>query len=175
MIQPASFFSSITPVKAYASDSMSLSDARAKFRPTGTTQPLLERIAREPQVKRDNLDARHEGNGEQSHKVQDFIDTILTNGEFLPVTDAPFEPGFLQDGRSSQGQSYRSHPTGAEQGQTYPAASSPQTMASIRAAAEAWQQSEPQRTTTADLPTSIASYINVQSGGTPALGLSLFA
>lgn len=153
---------------------MPLAGARPKLGAVGNAQLPLERIAREPQIKRDSFDTRHEANGEHAQKVQDFIDTVLTNGEFLPVTGDTLDPAFSSDG-SSQNQGFSGNSANAEQPTTTAVTSNAPSMAVIRAAAEAWQQTEPQRVNTTGLPTGVATYLYVQSGSTPALGLSLFA
>ncbi|WP_049723063.1 hypothetical protein [Gilvimarinus polysaccharolyticus] len=171
MIQPASFFSTIAPLKAYNSEPASFANARPNLSLANNGLQPLERINRAPQTKPDNLDQNPEDQTKTAQNALDFIDTILTNGEFLPVTSTPLEPA-SSDNPSSKNHNFN--------GQTSNAAVTAislntQNMANVRAAAHAWQQNLPERINTDALPDAITSYLKVQTGDTPALGLSLFA
>lgn len=159
MIQPAAFFSSVTPVRPFAHDLPS-SSARPKFEPAASAP--LERIPREPQ--RSSLVSADDASGRQ-----DYIDTVLTDGEFLPVGNAWPEV----DRERTRGQQDAGEQRASAVELSAAAASA---MADIRRAASAWQQGAAQRPDVSGLPREVASYLEVQSGAAPpVLGLSLFA
>ncbi|WP_041521922.1 hypothetical protein [Gilvimarinus agarilyticus] len=164
MIQPASYFSSIAPVATFSG---APGPMRPKFR---AEPPILERIEQPKSRPASESDNHNPQAPEQTPQARDFIDTILTDGQFLPLTDP--EPQAFNQGTSSNGN--RDTPANHAPLGTEPALT-PADLSAVRAAAQAWHKAAPNRLDSADLPPSIATYLTVQTGGTPALGLSLFA
>ena len=162
MIQPASFFSSIAPVKTFN-----------EAAPSGLARPALkaaspvERIERPAPSRITEHDNRDPQSPEPSPQARDFIDTILTDGQFLPLTGSE-PPPFKQQAGSHSG-SNQNHSL------SDPKSRRSTDISAVRAAAEAWQQAAPNSLDSIGLPPGITTYLTVQTGGTPALGLSLFA
>jgi hypothetical protein len=152
MIQPAAFFSSVTPVRPLAYE-LPNQPVRPASEPVAGAP--LERITREPP------------RGSLASEPHDYIDTVLTDGAFLPVGKALPEV----DGAGARGREAEPRASAAEL-----SAEAASAMADIRRAASAWQRGAAQRPDVSGLPREVVSYVEVQSGATPpALGLSLFA
>ena len=163
MIQPASFFSSIAPVKTF-NEAASLGVARPNLKAGSSAIERIEQPAPRRLAEHDNRDPQ---SPELSTHALDFIDTILTDGQFLPLTDAEQQPFEEQAGSHSGNDNNHSLSDPPTRRST--------DISAVRAAAEAWQQAAPNRLDSTGFPPGITTYLTVQTGGTPALGLSLFA
>ena len=167
---------SLPPVNSAALFAMT-SPGNVTHRPEGTQKPSAEtttrpvnapeRPVREPASSGNRQGDREESAGEEElFDSRGFIDTILSGGLFQPVTERGG-----QGERDAPGQDYffaRGSPDAVQ-------ATQDSGLSRVRAAADAWQRLEPQRLDTSNLPPAVATYMTVQTGGTPALGLSLYA